>query len=141
MIVVDASLAAKWIFWEEQSEQALAFWNEHAGNLSAPDLIALEVTGAIARRANADKALKEAMSEALGLWARLMSGVQLQQWRMTTNRVLRAGRLAMSLGHPVKDCVYLDLAMELDCPLMTCDANFTKKARNVFDRVQLLGDY
>jgi predicted nucleic acid-binding protein len=140
MIVVDASLAAKWILWEAQSELALKFWNENAGDLSAPDLIALEVAGAIVRRANPEKSLGMAMSEALGLWARFLSGVQLQQWRMTTNRVLRSSRLAMSLGHPVKDCVYLDLAMELDSELITCDAKFVAKARNVYARVNLLGE-
>ena len=139
MIVVDASLAAKWILWEAQSELALQFWNQHAGDLAAPDLIALEVAGAIVRRANADKSLGMAMSEALGLWARLLSGVQLQQWRMTTSRVLRSGRLAMSLGHPVKDCVYLDLAMELDCALFTCDAKFVERAQKVYGRVHVLG--
>jgi predicted nucleic acid-binding protein len=140
MIVVDASLAAKWILWEAQSELALKFWNENAGDLCAPDLIALEVAGAIVRRANTDKSLGMAMSEALGLWARFLSGVQLQQWRMTTNRVLRSSRLAMSLGHPLKDCVYLDLAMELDSELITCDAKFVAKARNVYARVNLLGE-
>jgi predicted nucleic acid-binding protein len=141
MIVVDASLAAKWIFWEAQSKLALEFWSANAGELAAPDLVALEVATAIVRRANADKALSDAMADALDLWARFLSGVQLQLWRMTPDRVVRSSRLAMMLGHPVKDCVYLDLAMELDCPLYTCDAKFALKARDTgYDSVKLLGE-
>lgn len=140
MIVVDASLAAKCILWEAQSEQALAFWDVNAGELSAPDLLGLEVAGAIVRRANAEKTLSEAMLDGLALWDRMLAGVDVQLWRMTSLRVLRSSRLAMSLGHPVKDCVYLDLAMELDCPLITCDAKFVEKARQVYEPVRMLGE-
>ncbi|MEK6540758.1 MAG: hypothetical protein AABZ45_01420, partial [Pseudomonadota bacterium] len=84
MIIVDASLAAKWVFWEAQSDAALSFWNNEAGNLGAPDLIALEVAGAIVRRANIDKSLREDMNEALVKWTRLLSGTSMQQFRLTT---------------------------------------------------------
>jgi predicted nucleic acid-binding protein len=47
--------------------------------------------------------------------------------------------LAIDIGHPLKDCVYLVLAMELDCELVTCDARFAKKAKSVWGRVRVLG--
>lgn len=80
------------------------------------------------------------MLDGLALWDRMLAGVDVQLWRMTSLRVLRSSRLAMSLGHPVKDCVYLDLAMELDCPLITCDAKFVEKARQIYEPVRMLGE-
>jgi predicted nucleic acid-binding protein len=139
MIIVDASLAAKWIFWEADSEQALDFWNANAGDLGAPDLIALEVAAAAVRRANMEKVLADSMKEALTVWGRILSGPSLQQFRMTTSRVLSSSRLAIDIGHPLKDCIYLVLAMELDCELVTCDARFVAKAKTVWDRVRVLG--
>jgi predicted nucleic acid-binding protein len=139
MIIVDASLAAKWIFWEADSEQALDFWNVNAGHLGAPDLIAVEVAAAAVRRANMEKLLADDMKEALAAWGRIMSGSSLQQFRMTPSRILSASGLAISIGHPLKDCVYLVLAMELDCELVTCDARFAKKAKDVWDRVRVFG--
>jgi predicted nucleic acid-binding protein len=139
MIIVDASLAAKWILWEAQSEEALDLWDRHAGDLGAPDLMAIEVASAIVRRANIDKALTAAMQEGLRQWARMMAGTQLQQFRTTPGRVLRSAHLALGMGHPVKDCLYLDLAMELDCPLLTCDLKFAEKAKHMHPDVKVFG--
>jgi predicted nucleic acid-binding protein len=137
MIIVDASLAAKWIFWEADSEQALDFWSVNAGDLGAPDLIAVEVAAAVVRRANMEKMLADDMKEALAVWGRMLAGSSLQQFRMSTSRVLSSSRLAIDIGHPFKDCIYLILAMELDCELVTCDARFAKKAKDVWDRVRV----
>lgn len=52
-----------------------------------------------------------------------------------------AAEIAMQIGHPTKDCVYLALAMEYDCELVTCDAKFAAKARAVHSAVRLLADY
>ncbi len=52
----------------------------------------------------------------------------------------RAARLALDLGHPLKDCIYLALAMELGCDLVTCDARFAAKAKGVWAGVRVLGE-
>jgi len=137
MKVVDASLAVKWIFWEHNSAEALAFWHEHAGDLAAPDLLAVEMAGAIVRRGNIDKAMRDDMAEALDKCARLFSGTAIELFRDTVPRALAAGRLGLELGHPLKDCLYLALALELDCPLITCDANFARKTQPIWPRIEL----
>jgi predicted nucleic acid-binding protein len=86
-----------------------------------------------------EKLLADDMKEALAAWGRILSGSSLQRFRMTTSRVLSSSRLAIDIGHPLKDCVYLVLAMELDCELVTCDARFAKKAKDVWDRVRVFG--
>jgi predicted nucleic acid-binding protein len=52
--------------------------------------------------------------------------------------LLRATNLAIDLGHPLKDCIYLALAMELGCDLVTADARFAAKAREVWAGVRVL---
>ena len=52
--------------------------------------------------------------------------------------LVRAANLALELGHPLKDCVYLALAMDLDCKLITCDAKFASKASVKWGNVQVL---
>jgi predicted nucleic acid-binding protein len=51
----------------------------------------------------------------------------------------QAAALALDLGHPLKDCVYLAMAMELGCDLVTCDARFAEKACEAWAGVRLLG--
>ena len=139
MIVVDASLAAKWIIVEPNSAAALAFLEECTEPLVAPDLIAIEVSSAIVRRANMDKALGETMRQAAVRWANPLDEQTITLRRPTSGDILEAANLAISIGHPLKDCIYLVLAMEMECELMTCDARFAEKAKGVWDRVRVLG--
>jgi predicted nucleic acid-binding protein len=139
MIVVDASLAAKWIIVEPNSAAALAFLEECADPLVAPDLIAIEVASAIVRRANMDKALGETMRDASARWANLLDAQTITLRRPTSSDILEATNLAIDLGHPLKDSIYLALAMEMGCDLITCDARFAEKAKGVWARVRVLG--
>jgi predicted nucleic acid-binding protein len=140
MIVIDASLAAKWIIVEPNSAAALAFLEDCTEPLVAPDLIAIEVSSAIVRRANMDKALGETMRDANARWASLLDAQTITLRRPTSGDILEAANLAMDLGHPLKDCIYLTLAMEMGCNLMTCDARFSEKAKGVWARVRVLGE-
>ena len=138
MIVVHASLAAKWIIVEPNSAAALAFLKECVDPLLAPDLIAIEVASAIVRRANMDKALGETMREAIGRWASLLDDQTITLRRPASGDILEAANLAINIGHPLKDCIYLTLAMEMNCDLITCDARFAEKARDVWAGVRVL---
>jgi predicted nucleic acid-binding protein len=132
MIVVDASLAAKWIIVEPNSAAALAFLEDCTEPLVAPDLIAIEVSSAIVRRANMDKALGETMRDANARWASLLDEQTITLRRPTSGDILEAASIAMDMGHPT-------LAMEMGCELVTCDARFAEKAKGVWARVRVLG--
>jgi predicted nucleic acid-binding protein len=45
------------------------------------------------------------------------------------------------MSHPIKDCIYLALAMEQDRELATCDHRFQKRAVALYPKVKLLRDY
>lgn len=57
----------------------------------------------------------------------------------TPGLVERAGWLAINLGHPIQDCVYLALAHQLDCPLATADVKFHDRVGDPA-RVKLLAE-
>lgn len=139
MIVVDASLATKWFVIEPDSAAALRFLQTHKGDLHGPDLLLVEVPSAIVRRANEDKAFAPQARAALSDWRAAWEN--LHRHELTAELVEGAAALAMRLGHPLADCVYLALAMAYDCDLATCDAKFQAKASRHYGRVRLLQQY
>lgn len=141
MIVVDASLAVKWMLWEDRSDEALTFLFANGRNLCALDILFVEVAGAIVRRANENKAIAEDARVALDKWTVAWGDHAVTPHRVTQVRLRRAANLAIDLGHPLKDCLYLVLAMELNCDLATCDAKFAAKAKALYPDVRLLSDY
>ena len=140
MIVVDASLAAKWVLDESSSRAAQAYLDSNAGYLIAPDLLAVEVGGAIVRHANMDEISAADALATLEAWNVLVSSGSIHQLPTAPGQLLEAGRLAIELRHPFKDCIYLALAIDLDCPLATSDARLAKKASARLSTVMLLGD-
>lgn len=141
MIVVDASLAAKWVVEEAQSGAADQFLCRYAATLTAPALIEVEVGSAILRRANMGELEREDAMAALQRWVRLVESGSPVRQPVGAARLLAAGELAATLRHPLKDCVYLALAMELGAILATCDARFASKARSLYPDTKLLSDF
>ncbi len=139
MIVVDASVAAKWLLAEADSEIALSILERHEGQLSAPDLLAIEVSRALVTAANMRRIDRDRALSGLRLWLRIVDGKQIALHPSTP--CLGAGaEIALDLGHPLPDCIYLALAMELGCPLVTADRKFAPRASTIYDRVLILGD-
>jgi predicted nucleic acid-binding protein len=49
--------------------------------------------------------------------------------------------LALSIGHPLKDCLYLALAIELGCELATCDRPLVDNAQSIYPKLRHLRDF
>ena len=141
MIVVDASLAMKWILWEADSGEALEFLNTHGRELVAPDLIYLEVASGIVRRANDNPEIGSVAVRALEKWTTAWSDHVVKNYRVTRRRLFAASSIALELRHKLPDCVYLALAQELGCELATCDSRFREKALSFFPHIKLLDKY
>lgn len=141
MIVVDASLAAKWVFWEPDTRQALAFLAKHEGELAAPDLLWTEVFSALVRRARSEELDRSTLPDALEELTRFWRDGLVRASRPTVGLMRQAVELALMLDHKLPDCFYLALALELDCDLATCDAKFHAKAFPHFPQVKLLAHF
>jgi predicted nucleic acid-binding protein len=117
-LVVDASVAIKWVLKEPHQAEARRLL-ESGDDMCAPDLLLLEAAGALARHVR----LKQLDAvEAAGAFVRLeMQPLRLEE---STPLVPSALRLALELSHSAYDCVYLALALELDTTVVTADLRF-----------------
>ena len=139
MIVADASLALKWYLDEALSDEADHWFTEHEGQIRVPHVFLIEVTGALVRRANIDKTLRSKSEASIARFAALFDEQLIRVEHAEPQQMAKAANLALDLGHPLKDCIYLALAMELECDLVTCDTKFAAKAQGVWDWVRILG--
>src|ERR1700722_8424044 len=105
MIVVDASVAAKWFLPEPGAAAAVAL-QEGEDQLLAPDLIRLEVAAAITRRVrDPQKPLtaKDA-EERCGKWFRLLDNAAVEL--IPQEQLLaEAVKLSIDRKHPLQDCL------------------------------------
>ncbi|MEI6643004.1 MAG: type II toxin-antitoxin system VapC family toxin [Novosphingobium sp.] len=138
MIVFDASLALKWYLDEPGSQAAESALAQHGGQIIVPDVFVLEVTGALVRQANMSKAIRGDMETALSGFLALIDEQVISMDETGTAAMVRAAGLALDLGHPLKDCIYLALAMKMGCELLTSDRRFAAKAVAAWPKVRVL---
>ena len=135
-LVVDASVAAKWVLREADSEAARRIVEQ--ARLMAPDLLWAEL-GSLLRRRQRKGELTAAQSRELLL---TLCAFPIRTHRMFPLLPL-ALEIAMAIGHSVYDCVYLALADEENCPMVTADRRLRKAvaagplARSVMDLAEL----
>lgn len=138
MIVVDASLATKWLLIEADSDAALHFLEAHEAHVCAPDLLAVEVSRALVTAANMRRIYNSQARDLLRTWLQTIEEERIPL-RPAVAYLERAADIALDLGHPLADCIYLAMAIDLDCPLATADRKFMIKATPVHDRIDLIG--
>jgi predicted nucleic acid-binding protein len=128
-IVVDASIAFLW-FANEPDRWGAARLLEIESALLSPDLMVAEATNAWwkkLRRREMDLAdVEQAVTNLLAL------GIE---WTSSAQLARPAARLAVELGHPVYDCLYLALAASHSAPLATADERLRRAAERVGVRV------
>ena len=120
-VVVDASVALKWVVEEEGSDAAVDLAQHE---LWAPDLMRIECANALwakARRGELDHAEVVERADALGTVPMTL----VPQEDVLSDAV----RLALELGHPVYDCLYLALAVQRDTYVVTADRRFVNVVR------------
>jgi predicted nucleic acid-binding protein len=139
VIILDASVAVKWYFPEAGSDAAIELLGNSEGGLMAPDLFAIEVNAALVRKGNMDKSQREGIRLLVEDFAEKLRKSHVTLMRLSPDTAAQAANLALDLGHPLKDSIYLALAMELECDLVTCDTRFAAKAKGVWERVRVLG--
>jgi predicted nucleic acid-binding protein len=133
-VVIDASVALKWVLDEPGAEAAVALLDE---DLFAPSLWLLEAANALWRRVQRGEIGADGARERLAeLFSAPVTTVPIEE-------DLRAGAdLANLLNHPVYDCLYLAMAIRTGACLVTADNRFhaAVERSGAFDGVvRLLG--
>ena len=138
-VVVDASLAFKWLVKEERSDEARSVarsWEGSGVRTAAPHFMLVEVANALHRRVTVNEMSVE---EAVGLVEVLLaSGIELHDPPDLYGRALELANL-LSQG-AVYDAHYLALAETLDCELWTADEKFFRAANPVGRNVRWIGE-
>lgn len=139
-LVIDASIAVKWLISELGTDRALALYDRASGQMHAPDLLFVEVAGVVVRRANERLIDQDAARDTLDEWMTMSAAPAVTGHAISREMVRSAALLAIDLGHPIKDCVYLALAREFGCLLVTADAKFRDRAAGRCPAIKLLGE-
>jgi predicted nucleic acid-binding protein len=139
LVVVDASLAFKWLVQEEHSDKVDALgrlWASQGTRRAAPYFMPVEVANALHRRVTRNEmSVEEAVVLAESL---LASGLELHAPPDLYGRALE---LASQLNQgAVYDAHYLALAEILDCELWTADEKFFRVASPIADNLRWVGE-
>lgn len=139
MIVVDASVAAKWVLPEEHSERALALVADAAGiqTLTAPPLLPFEIAN-IFRRQMVREGLPLVDAD------RLMVGFLAFPVTLTMPADLSRRALVIAEAHRMPaayDAHNVALAEFLGCELWTDDRRLLRQVGGTFAFVRWIGDY
>ncbi|GFK92649.1 tRNA(fMet)-specific endonuclease VapC [Fundidesulfovibrio magnetotacticus] len=131
-VVVDASVAVKWLVREPDSDRAFAL---RMLRMVAPALLVAECGSALWRKVKAGDLDADDAAPRL----RVLRGapVLLQPDHELAQKALP---LAVELEHPIYDCMYVALAIELSAPLITADKKLASLIRNRMpDRCRVIG--
>jgi predicted nucleic acid-binding protein len=121
-LVIDASVAVKWVVEEEGTAEALALFR--ASKLVAPELLVAECANILWKKAQR----KELTNQEAFLAARLLERAEIEL--LPTRSLLEsATRIAVELDHPAYDCLYLASAVANGWLFATADNRFVRKLR------------
>ena len=139
-VVVDASLALKWLVEEEHSDQAHAIlqsWESQDMTRATPHLMPFEAANALHQRVVRGELTVEAAADLIE--SLLLSRIELHEAPGLHRRALElANRLDQGAAY---DAHYLALAEFLDCELWTADKRFFLVASHVSDNVHWVGGF
>ncbi|MDP2258153.1 MAG: type II toxin-antitoxin system VapC family toxin [Caulobacter sp.] len=121
-LVVDASVAIKWVTYEPGTPLALLVHD--LGATAAPDLLVAECANILWKKYRRGQVGLDGVATALAALETVTTGL----WPIR-RLVGPAFELARRLDHPAYDCFYLALAAERDAPFVTADLSLVRKLR------------
>lgn len=135
-MVVDASVAAKWVLREPGREQSLRLLNDYesaAVQLIAPSLLPIEIASVLTKRQRRNELSPVQVREAFRMF-------EIRCPMLTDVREHIASAMELSALHrlSVYDCVYLAMALERGCDLITADRKFYEATSQAYASVRLL---
>lgn len=121
-LIIDASIAIKWVIEEEGTDKALKLRGRY--KFIAPDLLVAECANILWKKVQRDELTAEEAQLAAGLLQR--ADIELMGMR---GLLEEATMLALLLSHPAYDCIYLALAQQRQRPFVTADEKLLRIVR------------
>jgi len=121
VLVIDASVAIKWVVQEPGTAEALAL---RKANLAAPDLLVPECANILWKKHRLGQLTADEAKAAAQLLER--ADIDLTPMRAHLHA---ATALAIELDHPAYDCLYIALALEKGCAFATADRRLLRKSQ------------
>jgi len=118
-MILDSSVALKWLIPEDGSETALELLGQT--DLFVPTFFHAEVANALWKKSRRGEIRLEEIAPYFAQLPELVTTLD------ETDAMPRALAIAVELGHPVYDCVYLALAEARDDIILTADHRFSRK--------------
>lgn len=122
--VVDASVAVKWLIYEESSDRAIAFARSN-NHFIAPRMIMTEVANALARKAIqgviSSEDAKQQFTKLPYFFDEVVS---------VDNLITNALHNACLFRHPIYDLIYVEAARRRGIQLVTADHRLSSKLAN-----------
>jgi predicted nucleic acid-binding protein len=138
-IIVDASVAAKWLLFEPERDQAVAIlmrWLKGEVNLLAPEILPLELASALWKRVNRGLLPEKSALPLYEDFIRLRLPLA-----PIGDLAVVALELALRHRHAVYDCLYVALAADLKWDLVTADQKLFTTFGPTFPNVFLLRNW
>jgi predicted nucleic acid-binding protein len=134
--VLDCSVAAKWVLSEPDRAPALRLLDRYASgeiSLIAPDLLLAEFASLLAKHSRRKLISAQQARHAFQLMTQCAPTLfDMRPW------LLRALDLALHYHMSLWDCVYLDLALEHNCSLLTADRRLLRAGGGRHASIQLV---
>ena len=133
-LVIDANIAAKWYLPEADSQLAEQLFATKA-EFHAPNFLAIEFANIYGKHSVAGRTSMDA-------WHAASSQLKksILYWHSDDPLLDHALELAVTHKHPIFDCIYLALAVQIDGIVVTADQQFCSqfKSTKYADRVMAL---
>jgi len=120
-LIIDASVALKWVLDEPEHEAALALMTE--GGLAAPDFLLVECANVLAMKTRAGASTAKAAAESF----KVIKTARVR-WEPARPHLPAAMTIAEDLRQSAYDSLYLALAMAENAVLVTADGRFARAA-------------
>ena len=130
-LVIDASVAIKWVIEEDGTREAISLRRHR---LFAPELLVAECANALWKKTRRNELTRQEARFAARLLQR--ADVELAPMRALLEP---ATELAIAMDHPAYDCAYLALAESLSCDLVTADRKLGAKPLPLGYKTKVLG--
>ena len=125
-LVIDASVVAKLLYPENDSDIAISLYQNGSLHFIAPEFLVAGVTNVIWKRSRQEK--QHNFQE---MYKAFVSSVFLTLYSFRYTPFEEVLKITAELNHnSIYDCFYLNLAMRRNCKLVTADEAFVKKCAN-----------